>query len=389
MPTKKREKTESHNANYTKPGSGWTSLLVLVFITLLTCLAAGYSGLASASPLHTTTQAASPTPGGANPTAGNLGSSGSVTGTNSAPQGAPPANPTVGAGLTATIQAGAPGGPASVATGGPSPVPTSGIATGGATTGSASGGDFPWLIVTLVALLVIGGLVFAAMRQRRPVEVGPAASQPQIRRRADIQNLSGKSAAPRAGQPDSATVAARQSGAAAPLATTSSAVAASSAAPVTVACPNCGTSNATTEKYCHNCGEDLRPALAELAATVAPGAGALALAVDVVAEDTPYLETLDRVDEQLEFVLSRPRIAIGSAPGNDIVVDAAFKGWRTVSPQHAELRREQDGFVVVDRESEHGTFVNEMRTGENILSDGDLLRLGDVRFTFRVPESSG
>ena len=102
----------------------------------------------------------------------------------------------------------------------------------------------------------------------------------------------------------------------------------------------------------------------------------------------PYLETLDRVDEQLEFVLSRPRVAIGTAPGNDIIVDAAYKGWQTVSPQHAELRREQDGgFEIVDRESENGTFVNEMRTGENILSNGDLVRLGDVRFVFRVPRS--
>jgi pSer/pThr/pTyr-binding forkhead associated (FHA) protein len=50
------------------------------------------------------------------------------------------------------------------------------------------------------------------------------------------------------------------------------------------------------------------------------------------------------------------------------------------------MRREQDAFVLIDRESEYGTFVNEMRTGENILSDGDLVRLGDVRFIFRVPK---
>ena len=92
------------------------------------------------------------------------------------------------------------------------------------------------------------------------------------------------------------------------------------------------------------------------------------------------------MDEQLEFVLSRQRVVIGSAPGNDIVIDAAFKGWKTVSPVHAELRREQDGFVIIDRDSENGTFVNEMRTGENILADGDLVRLGDVRFIFRTPK---
>jgi pSer/pThr/pTyr-binding forkhead associated (FHA) protein len=102
--------------------------------------------------------------------------------------------------------------------------------------------------------------------------------------------------------------------------------------------------------------------------------------------DTPYLETLDRVDEQLEYVLSRETVAIGTAPGNDIVVDAEFKGWQTVSPQHAVLRREPEGFSIVDRDSDNGTFVNEMRTGENILADGDTVRLGDVRFVYRVPQ---
>ena len=110
--------------------------------------------------------------------------------------------------------------------------------------------------------------------------------------------------------------------------------------------------------------------------------------VEAIAADTPYLESLDRVGEQLEFVLARQRVVIGAAPGNDIVIDAAFKGSQTVSPQHAELRREPDGgFEIVDRESENGTFVNEMRTGENILADGDLIRLGDVRFIFHVPRS--
>jgi pSer/pThr/pTyr-binding forkhead associated (FHA) protein len=120
-------------------------------------------------------------------------------------------------------------------------------------------------------------------------------------------------------------------------------------------------------------------------AAVAPPAAP----VDVVDADTPYLETIDRVDEQLEFVLSRQRVVIGTAPGNDIVIDAGFNGWQTVSPQHAELRREQDGFVIVDRDSESGTFVNDMRTGENILADGDLVRLGDVKFYFRVPRAEG
>jgi len=101
----------------------------------------------------------------------------------------------------------------------------------------------------------------------------------------------------------------------------------------------------------------------------------------------PYLETLDRTDEQLEYVLSRKRILMGTAAGNDIVIDSSFRGFETVSPKHAELRREADGksFLLVDLNSESGTFVNDVRTGENILAEGDQVRLGNVRFTFRVP----
>lgn len=99
----------------------------------------------------------------------------------------------------------------------------------------------------------------------------------------------------------------------------------------------------------------------------------------------PYLETLDRTDDQLEYVLSRKKVVIGSAPGNDIVIDSAFQGHATVSPRHAELRREVDGFILVDLESEHGTYVNDARTGENLLAEGDQIRLGDVKFIYRAP----
>jgi len=99
----------------------------------------------------------------------------------------------------------------------------------------------------------------------------------------------------------------------------------------------------------------------------------------------PYLETLDRTDEQLEYVLSRKRIVVGRAAGNDIVVDASFRGSETVSPKHAELRREGNGFMLVDLNSENGTFVNDARTGENLLEEGDQIRFGSVRFIYRVP----
>lgn len=353
MPTKNRNSIDIPGARLPVVGAGWVSLFVLIGLTVLTCLAVGYSGIVSASPSYI--QAGTPTPGA---------QTGDAPSPVSSPRG---------------------GVPAAIPSGLPSPRPTGQAQVVGATdtaTGNAPGttntpapsGEFPWLIVGLVTLVVLAGLVFAAMRQRRTA-TAIEADAGQTRSRADLRNIS----TPATG---ATTTSVTQTATGA------------TAAPGMVKCPNCGTNNAATEKYCRECGQDLRSAIAQSTAQAAQAASQVPVMppppAEAVAADTPYLESLDRVDEQLEFVLARQRVLIGTAPGSDIVIDAAFKGWQTVSPQHAELRREHDGgFEIVDRASENGTFVNEMRTGENILSDGDLVRLGEVRFVFRVPKGGG
>ncbi|HVF99714.1 MAG TPA: FHA domain-containing protein, partial [Chloroflexia bacterium] len=92
-----------------------------------------------------------------------------------------------------------------------------------------------------------------------------------------------------------------------------------------------------------------------------------------------------RVDEQLEYVLSRARVTIGSAPGNDIVIDAAFNGSGTVGGTHAELRREGDGFVIADLGSETGVYVNGDKVAGAALKDNDQVRVGDVQFVYHAP----
>lgn len=140
-------------------------------------------------------------------------------------------------------------------------------------------------------------------------------------------------------------------------------------------CPNCNTANSLAENFCHECGQDLRAARAQM----------LAAPVDVVDEYTPYLETQSRVDEQLEYVLSRAKVTIGTASGNDIVIDSAFSGSASVAGVHAELRRDGEGFVILDRGSENGVFVNGARVAEQVLNDNDELLIGEVRFLYRAP----
>ncbi|HUP27557.1 MAG TPA: FHA domain-containing protein [Chloroflexia bacterium] len=266
------------------------------------------------------------------------------------------------------------------------PATSTGNTPGSSPAATASSNSFPWLPLVLLGAALLAGLVFLLSRRR------PAAATVTTER--TIQ--SGSTPAPynpgatSAGattvqSTTSTTSVAGGAGTAGTPAVVASAAAAPPAPfvppgggnPSSLDCPNCGTSNAINENFCHECGQDLRPVRSALLGTALPG--------QVAIDTLPYLETSSRVDEQLEYVLSRPTVRIGTAAGSDIVVDSLFNGWQSVDPQHAELRREQDGFVIVDLGSQSGTFVNEMRTGENLLSDGDVIRVGDVQFIFRVP----
>src|SRR5581483_10625865 len=48
---------------------------------------------------------------------------------------------------------------------------------------------------------------------------------------------------------------------------------------------------------------------------------------------------------------------------------------RWMSQEHAELRREGEGFVLVDSGSKNGSFANGERRARHALTDGDVLLL--------------
>ena len=68
-------------------------------------------------------------------------------------------------------------------------------------------------------------------------------------------------------------------------------------------------------------------------------------------------------------------LRIGREPDNDIVVSDL-----SVSSRHAELRNVAGGYRIVDLGSTNGTFVNEQRVTAALLSDGDMVGLGDSTF---------
>src|SRR5689334_9919231 len=75
---------------------------------------------------------------------------------------------------------------------------------------------------------------------------------------------------------------------------------------------------------------------------------------------------------------------IGRAPENQLVLSDAM-----VSSHHAQLRRQGQGYEIVDLGSSNGTFVNGQRLSPNApyrLSSGDQIRVGSTTYTFEGGE---
>ena len=78
-------------------------------------------------------------------------------------------------------------------------------------------------------------------------------------------------------------------------------------------------------------------------------------------------------------VLSGERLVIGRSRECDIVVDDA-----NVSRRHAELRRDAEGWRVVDLGSTNGIKVNRRRVDQAVLEHGDRITLGLTDLDFEL-----
>lgn len=77
------------------------------------------------------------------------------------------------------------------------------------------------------------------------------------------------------------------------------------------------------------------------------------------------------------FVLDRPVTSAGRHIDNDIVLDDL-----TVSAHHAEFRRSNGTYQVVDVDSLDGTYINRELVGSAALANGDEISMGKFRLVF-------
>jgi len=119
-------------------------------------------------------------------------------------------------------------------------------------------------------------------------------------------------------------------------------------------------------------------------------------AAPVVSKSTPplprpvspaYLELVDpESGTARRFELNKDLIRLGRDPEGDVVIDAAAA---VVSRRHAEIRRADNQFAVVDLKSFNGTLVNAQRiAGPTSLFDRDQIQLGTGGPLLRVMDPS-
>ena len=75
--------------------------------------------------------------------------------------------------------------------------------------------------------------------------------------------------------------------------------------------------------------------------------------------------------------LTKPRMTIGRELGNDLVFHEEF-----LSRRHAEIVYEDGKYILYDKESTGGTYVNGRKIERCILNSGDLLSFANINIMF-------
>lgn len=106
--------------------------------------------------------------------------------------------------------------------------------------------------------------------------------------------------------------------------------------------------------------------------------------VSIVTElHKPQAYLISEDDSRKRFPISNATCRIGRSRDNDMTLND-----NSVSRKHAEIRRNFKGqFVLYDRDSSNGVYVNKRKIREHKLVEGDIIEIGDVmlRFTQEPP----
>lgn len=149
-------------------------------------------------------------------------------------------------------------------------------------------------------------------------------------------------------------------------------------------CRRCGYRNPDDAIYCGRCGNRLSLSVA---------GGQTTTFLEAVEDETEELTEIEAPsdlqrgqvalvirkgpDAGMRFIVDKPLVTIGRHPESDIFLDDI-----TVSRRHAEIRKEGEVYVIEDKGSLNGTYLNRERIDLAPLKDGDEIQIGKFRMMF-------
>lgn len=147
-------------------------------------------------------------------------------------------------------------------------------------------------------------------------------------------------------------------------------------------CPNCDHLGAIGARFCSNCGTRLD------ASAVADATGALAEpamdwpsgaqpAIEDQPESGAILVVTRGADAGMRYLLHKDIVTVGRSNDSDVFLDDV-----TVSRNHAEFLHGSSGWMLRDKGSLNGSYINGDRMDEVRLSNGDKVQIGKYTFLF-------
>lgn len=98
---------------------------------------------------------------------------------------------------------------------------------------------------------------------------------------------------------------------------------------------------------------------------------------DILNNPSPYQQGVFLIINKQMIPLTKPVTTLGRQIGNDIVFQEEF-----LSRFHAEIILENDKYVLLDKNSTSGTFVNGRKIDRCVLNSGDLIALANIYIMF-------
>jgi hypothetical protein len=90
------------------------------------------------------------------------------------------------------------------------------------------------------------------------------------------------------------------------------------------------------------------------------------------------LEVLFRDQLVGEFQLKQGKAIIGRTPDNDVQIQSRF-----ISRHHAQVVSDMTQSVLEDLNSTNGVFIRAQRVKQQVLTDGDIIQIGEHRLIYR------